>query len=85
MDLSLLDISNTKAVEQKFHNDEVLRKLLKCKSTDSFMQEQKRRAVWNGFSEHWRKGCEKHEEVNKTLKKKAHKKQPKPRFQTSDH
>ena len=59
MELSLLDISNTKAIEQKVYNDEVLRKLLKCKSTESFMQEQKRRAAWNGFTEHSRKGCEK--------------------------
>ena len=49
------------------------------------MQEQKRRAVWNGFSEHWRKGCEKNQEASKTLKKKTHKKQQRPRFQTSDH
>ena len=57
MDVSFLDVSNAKAVEQRVHNDQVLRKLLKCKSTESFMQEQKRRAVWDGFSEHWRKGC----------------------------
>ena len=49
------------------------------------MQEQKRRAVWNGFSDHWRKGCEKHEDNNTTLKKKKPKKQPRPRFQTTDH
>jgi hypothetical protein len=49
------------------------------------MQEQKRRAEWNGFSEHWRKGCEKHEEGSKGLKKKAQKKPNRARFQTADH
>jgi hypothetical protein len=49
------------------------------------MQEQKRRAVWNGFSDHWRKGCEKHEDVSKALKKKGHKKPSKAKFQTLDH
>ena len=85
MEMSFLDVSNVNAVEQKVHNDETLRKLMKCKSTETFMQEQKRRAVWNGFSEHWRKGCEKHEDMNKTLKKKANKKAVKPKFQTADH
>jgi hypothetical protein len=61
IDMSFFDASNLDSNEQKVHNDEILRKLMKCKSTETFMQEQKRRAVWNGFSEHWRKGCEKHE------------------------
>lgn len=29
------------------------------------MQEQRRKAVWDGFSAHWRKGSEKNEEVIK--------------------
>lgn len=32
LELSLLDITNVKAVEQKIHNDLVLRKLIKNKS-----------------------------------------------------
>ncbi len=58
---------------------------MKCKSSETFMQEQKRRAIWNGFSQNWRKGCEKHEEANKKLKKKANKKAVKAKFQTSEN
>lgn len=49
------------------------------------MQEQKRRAVWNGFSEHWRKGGEKFDTNNTTLKKKKQKQVVRARFQTMDH
>jgi hypothetical protein len=61
----LLDVSYAKGVENKNHNSDVLKKLIKNKSETVFMQEQRRKAVWDGFSAHWRKGSEKNEEVIK--------------------
>ncbi len=38
MEMSLLDISTVNAVEARVRNDEILKKLMKSKSTESFMQ-----------------------------------------------
>lgn len=38
METSFLDTSNAKALQTRINQDEVLRKLIKCKSTEDFMQ-----------------------------------------------
>lgn len=38
METSFLDTTNAKALETRVFQDEVLKKLIKCKSTEDFMQ-----------------------------------------------
>ena len=38
METSFLDTSNAKALQTRINQDEALRKLIKCKSTEDFMQ-----------------------------------------------
>jgi hypothetical protein len=55
----------------------MLTQMIKCKSFDNVMKEQRRHAAWEGFSQNWAMGFFKNEDVISTKKRRKNKRSPK--------